>query len=114
MPDALPIPDDLIQLQRAYDQATAELNEHVARVTAEQKERFPDPPGVIHDADQALLRATWSDEDNAMLDQLRAAQVAALAAMNQHPVMRQAMAEGQWPAIQEARQKAARGSGEQS
>jgi hypothetical protein len=113
MPDALPIPDDLIALQHAYDSAHATVEAHVQRVTAERQERFPDPPGRdgqrVHDADQAVLRAMWPEEESAELDRLRAVRDQALKAMNAHPTMVQALEERCWPGTQIARQTAARG-----
>ncbi|MFI6446600.1 hypothetical protein [Kitasatospora sp. NPDC050543] len=74
MPDALPIPDDLIALQRALEAARAELFEYSAQVTAEY-------PG------QAL-----PEEQAARLNALREGERQAGAAMRQHPTMREALA----------------------
>jgi hypothetical protein len=86
MPDALPIPDDLITLQRALDGARRELFAYSDRVAAERRELFPDP-------EQILERQTLPDEQATRLNELREAERAAGEAVRRHPVMVQAREE---------------------
>lgn len=88
MPDALPIPPDLIQLQRAYDTADAEVNRFVAETDAGGE--------------------PWTDEQNGELNRLRAVRLDAVRAMHRHPVMVQARAEGCSQQTEAARRAAAR------
>ncbi len=84
MPDALPIPDDLIALQRALDAARTELGAWIAETEATRREEYPD-------AEQSLERGIWPDDLRARLAELRAAQTAALEAVRHHPTMQQAL-----------------------
>jgi hypothetical protein len=58
MPDALPIPDDLITLQRALDAARAALFAYSGQLTLERRAMFPDP-------EQILERQTLAEEQAA-------------------------------------------------
>ncbi|MEY9937276.1 hypothetical protein [Streptacidiphilus sp. MAP5-3] len=101
MADALPIPDDLVQLQRELDSASLALADYTQLKTAEYRERFPEPEQVID-------RARWTEEETAESQRLRAAELALVMAIHRHPVTQQALAEGNgWP-IEQARKKAAR------
>jgi hypothetical protein len=89
MADELPIPDDLVQLQRDLDAASAELATYTHAKAAAYRERYPDP-------------------EQAETQRLRAAELALVMAIHRHPVTQQALAEGNgWP-IEQARKKAAR------
>ena len=81
MPDALPIPDDLIALQRALDAARTELGAWIAETEATQREEYPD-------AEQSLERGRWPANLQARLAELRAAQAAALDAVRTPPCSR--------------------------
>jgi hypothetical protein len=101
MADDLPIPDNLVQLQRDLDAASAVLATYTQAKTADYRERYPDP-------EQVLERARWTDEDQEESRRLRAAELALVMAIHRHPVTQQALAEGNgWP-IEQARKKAAR------
>ncbi|MCX5215638.1 hypothetical protein OG689_41525 [Kitasatospora sp. NBC_00240] len=95
MPDALPIPADLLDLRRARDAAWAELNQFVAEVEALRREQYPDP-------EQTDVRAMWEPEQRERLAELRAARDAAVLAVRRHPTMVRALAEGCWAATDEA------------
>lgn len=101
MADALPIPDDLVQLQRELDTATAELGAYTQAKITEYRERFPLPEQVVD-------RARWTEEDTAESQRLRAAQLALVMAIHRHPVTQQALAEGHGWQVEQARKKAAR------
>lgn len=101
MADDLPIPDDLVQLQRDLDAAALALADYTQLKTAEYRERYPD-------AEQVVERARWTDDERAESQRLRAAELALVMAIHRHPVTQQALAEGQgWP-VEKARKKAAR------
>ncbi|GGV47614.1 hypothetical protein GCM10010495_76610 [Kitasatospora herbaricolor] len=95
MPDALPIPADLLDLRRARDGAWAELNAYVAQIEALRREQYPDP-------EQTDVRARWEPEQRERLTELRAARDAAVLAVRRHPTMVQALAEGCWAATDTA------------
>ncbi|MDH6130353.1 hypothetical protein [Kitasatospora sp. GP82] len=86
MPEALPIPADLIDLQRALDSARGELYAYADTVTAERRAAFPDPEQIIE-------RQTWTDEQNGRLAELREGERTAAQAVRTHPTMAQAAAE---------------------
>jgi hypothetical protein len=92
MPDALPVPDDLVQLQRDYDTADTEVNRFVTQVDATGE--------------------PWTDEQNGELDRLRAIRLDAVRAMHRHPTMVQARAEGCSQQTEAARRATARESAE--
>ena len=101
MADELPIPDDLVQLQRDLDAAAQALADYTQLKTHEYRERYPEP-------EQVAERARWTDEEQAEQQRLRDAQLALVMAIHRHPVTQQALAEGQgWP-VEQARKKAAR------
>ncbi|WP_329501519.1 hypothetical protein [Kitasatospora herbaricolor] len=100
MPDALPIPADLLALRRARDAAWAELNTYVAEVEALRREQYPDP-------EQTDVRAMWEPEQRKRLAELRAARDAAVLAVRRHPTMVRALAEGCWAATDVALFRAA-------
>jgi hypothetical protein len=91
VPDALPVPDDLVQLQHAYDTAYAEVNRFVASI---------DLPG--HPP------AAWTDDQRNHLEELRAAHLEAVLALHRHPTMAQARQTGCSHQTELARKKAAR------
>jgi hypothetical protein len=101
MPDALPIPADLIDLQRALDAARAELHQFVAETEAARRAEYPDPEHVVE-------RGSWPDDLRARLAELRAAQASAFDAVRTHPVMQQALDEGCHYATELALKAAAR------
>lgn len=103
MPDALPIPDDLVQLQRNRIAAENTLAGYVAEVDQRRREQYPAP-------EQLLERARWNPEESDELARLRAARDAAALTVRQHPTLRQALAEGCWPQTWDALQSAARES----
>lgn len=88
MPDALPIPADLAQLQRDYDTADAEVNRFVAHVDAAGE--------------------PWTDEQHGELNRLRAARNELVMAMQRHGTMVQARAGGCYQQTVQARRAAAR------
>lgn len=79
MPDALPAPDDLVQLQRELDAADNALADFAQSKTAEYRARFPEPG-------QALQRARWAAEDIAEFGRLRETVQELRMAVRQHPV----------------------------
>jgi hypothetical protein len=112
MPDALPIPADLIALQQVCDQARAAADDYVARTTAAYRERYPDP--VVDgrsrwSESQALLRGSWTDEEHAELDQLRAEAQNAVVKLYRHSVLTRARDEGCSRQTDQALKQAARG-----
>ena len=84
MPDALPIPNDLIALQRALDAARAELGAWIAETEAARRLEYPDP-------EQSLERGIWPPDLQTRLAELRAAQTRAFDAVRLHPTMQQAL-----------------------
>jgi hypothetical protein len=91
MPDALPLPADLIDLQRTLDAA--------------RRAEFPDPGQIVE-------RQTWPAELDERLDILRALEADAGRAVRQHPVMVAALRDGYQQterALQDAARKLAEG-----
>jgi hypothetical protein len=86
VPEALPIPADLVDLQRAVNAARDKLYDYVARVEAERREQFPAPEQIVE-------RRTWPEEQIARADELREAERTAATAVWNHPTMVQALAE---------------------
>jgi hypothetical protein len=86
MPDALPVPADLVDLQRALDAARAELDAYVAKVSTARRLEYPDPEQIIE-------RQTWPADLRDRHLALRAAVTAAATAVRHHPTMQQALAE---------------------
>ncbi|OKI16649.1 hypothetical protein [Streptomyces sp. CB03911] len=103
MPDALPLPDDLITLQRALDAARAELDTYVEEVSAARRIEFPGEEQIVE-------RQTWPANISDRHLALRAAVAAAATAVRQHPTMQQALAEGCHPVTEQALKDAARAS----
>ncbi|MFE2912804.1 hypothetical protein [Kitasatospora indigofera] len=101
MPDALPVPPDLVDLQRRLDAARAELDAYVEEVTAARRLEYPDPEQIVE-------RQTWPAEISERHLALRAAVAAAATAVRQHPTMQQALAEGCHPVTEQALKDAAR------
>ena len=111
MPDALPIPADLADLQRSYDEADAAVQRFVAEVDAgigradfadiDEIARTPGPeePPVQH---------PWTDQQHEELDQLRSIRLDAVMAMHRHPTMVQAREQGCYQQTMRARQASAR------
>jgi hypothetical protein len=77
------LPADLIQLQRALDAARRAADDYVAAVEAE----LAALSAVSSDDGTEAVRPTWSDEQNAELDRLRAAYMAAAKAKWAHPAL---------------------------
>jgi arylsulfatase A-like enzyme len=80
-------PTDLAPLQAAFDHARDQLKAYVDQVEAAHRKQHPDPVGPDGrpkwNADQAALRtAAWTDEENARLAELRAAQHEAVMALH--------------------------------
>lgn len=97
MPDALPIPDDLTQLQRDYDAAQAAVDQYVAEVDAgiglsdvADVDAIAHTPGPV----EPPIRHEWNEEQHAHLNELREVRQAAMLAMHRHPTMVQARAQG--------------------
>ncbi len=101
MPDALPIPDDLIALQRALDAARAELGAWIAETEAARRLEYPAP-------EQILERGIWPDDLRARLADLRAVRAAASTAVWHHPTIVQALEDRCHWATDEALKDAAR------
>jgi hypothetical protein len=80
------LPDDLIPIQRAIDAARAAVNKYAAEVSAQRRAEFPDDEQIVD-------RQTWTPEQDAELDRLRGAYMAACRAKWDHPAVRQAEAE---------------------
>jgi hypothetical protein len=74
------LPDDLIQFQRAIDAARAAVDEYAAKISAERRAEFPDDEQIVE-------RQTWAPEQDAELDRLRAAYMAACRAKWDHPAV---------------------------
>jgi len=101
MPSALPIPPDLVDLQRHLDAARAELEAYVAEVEAARRAEYPDPAQIIE-------RQTWPAEISERHLALRAAATAAATAVRHHPTMQQALEERCHPVTEQALKDAAR------
>lgn len=101
MADALELPDDLVQLQRALDTAFAAEHGYITQVEAERRAQYPDE-------EQLLERRRWSDEQTAELARLRAETHAALMAVHRHPTLQEALASGAYQATHWALRNAAR------
>jgi hypothetical protein len=80
------LPDDLIQLQRAIAAARAAVDEYAAEVSAARRAEFPDDEQIVE-------RQTWTPEQDAELERLRAAFMAACRAKWDHPAVQQAEVE---------------------
>ncbi|WP_042446486.1 hypothetical protein [Streptacidiphilus jiangxiensis] len=103
MADALPLPSDLIELQRALHAARQAVEDYGNKVAAERRELFPGE-------DQWRERAVWPEDgpERAELTRLRAERDTFALQIRQHPVMQQALAEGCGKETQFALQKAGR------
>jgi hypothetical protein len=86
VPEALPIPADLVDLQRTVTAARDELYEYIAQVEAERRAQFPEPTQIVE-------RRTWPEGQIARADELREAERTAARAIRTHPTMVQALAE---------------------
>jgi len=75
MPD---FPEDLLQLQREIDAARIAADTYAETVATERRALFPD-------GEQIVERQTWSAEQDAEMDRLRAAYLAAARAKWAHP-----------------------------
>jgi hypothetical protein len=99
VPDPLPIPADLAELQADRIAAETAVAEHIADVETRRREQYPD-------AEQSLQRGTWSEDEGAELERLRAERDQLGREVRQHPVMVQAREGGSfwptWDALQEA------------
>jgi hypothetical protein len=80
VPDPLPLPDDLIQLQRERIAADEAVGEYVAEVSARRRELYPLE-------DQSLERASWEPEEDAELIRLREVRAEAASAVRRHPAL---------------------------
>jgi hypothetical protein len=100
--DALPIPDDLAELQRALVAAQTAAEEYGRAVDAERR-------ALYRESGQWRERI-WPEggPERAELARLRAERDALAAQVREHPVMEQARAEGRLKETQWALQKAAR------
>lgn len=115
MPDALPIPDDLIALQRAYDQAQAAVDRYVAEIDAGiGLADIADVDAIAHTPgpEEPPVRHDWTEEQNAELSRLREIRLAAVMELHRHPTMVQAREGGSSYQTELARQKAARETAE--
>jgi hypothetical protein len=101
VPDALPLPPDLVQLQAERLAAEAALAEFTNRVERDRRERFPSPEQIVE-------RRTWSTEENAEHGRLQVERDRLAAAVRQHPTIVQAHADRCWPQTWDALQSAAR------
>jgi hypothetical protein len=104
MPDALPVPDDLIALQCVLDAARAELDAYVEEVAVARRAEFPGEEQIVE-------RQTWPDAVSERHLALRAAATAAATAVRHHPTMQQALAQGCHPVTEQALKDAARAAG---
>jgi hypothetical protein len=77
------LPADLIQLQQDLDAARKATDDFVASVEAE----LAALPAVSSDDGTGTVRPAWSDEQNAELNRLRAAYMAAAKAKWEHPAL---------------------------
>jgi hypothetical protein len=75
------LPADLIQLQQDLDAARHAADDYVAAVEAE----LAALPAVSSDDGTGAVRPTWSDEQSAELNRLRAAYMTAAKAKWAHP-----------------------------
>ncbi len=82
--DAPEIPTDLITLEQQRTTALEELLTYSDGISAQRRAEFPDP-------DQDTERWTWTPEQSASLQELRAASTRAAEAVRHHPVMVQAL-----------------------
>lgn len=77
------LPEDLIQLQRDLDARRRETDEYVAAVEADLAAQPAPPAGE----DGEPARPTWSTEQDAELNRLRTAYMAAAKAKWAHPAL---------------------------
>ncbi|MFC9324050.1 hypothetical protein [Kitasatospora sp. NPDC057015] len=91
MPDALPIPDDLLELERARLVALEAVVDCVHELLAAHRRRHPGPSrtGPAPTDEPGL----WSEADETRLDALRTAFGEASARVRRHPTMVRALAE---------------------
>lgn len=101
MPDALPLPDDLIELQRRRLAAWATLGDYTHEVETRRRAAYPLPEQVVE-------RCTWTAEETARYDELRAVHDELMWQVRRHPTIVQALAERCWPQTWDALQVAAR------
>ncbi|MGE7438004.1 hypothetical protein [Kitasatospora sp. NPDC001175] len=85
MPNALPLPDDLVDLHRVTAAAELAVSECCAMAQARRRELHPD---------DVIARASWDEEETAELGRLRDAYMEAALAVRAHPLWEQARAEG--------------------
>lgn len=101
MAASLPIPDDLIALQRATNTAADAVGAYVVAVEARRREQYPA-------AEQLIERRTWTDEENADLERLRDIQITAALEVRAHPLWVEVRAAGAYGATWQALMDAAR------
>lgn len=101
MPDALPVPPDLVALQRALEAARTALDTYVAKVEASRRLEYPGDEQIVE-------RQTWPPDVSERHLALRATAADAATAVRHHPTMRQALAEGCHPVTEQALKDAAR------
>ncbi|MEY9877926.1 hypothetical protein ABH931_007450 [Streptacidiphilus sp. MAP12-33] len=103
MADALPLPQELISLQRDLYAARQAAEDYGNKVAAERRAMFPGE-------DQWRERAVWPEDgpERAELARLRAERDGLAVQIRQHPVMEQARAEGFAKETDYALQKAGR------
>jgi hypothetical protein len=99
VPKPLPLPDDLIALQRAAHAAELAVAEYCALVQGRRRLEFPD---------DVVARCTWSEEETGELDRLREAYIAAALVVRAHPIWEQARTAAEpchaqtWQALKDA------------
>jgi hypothetical protein len=101
VPDALPLPPDLVQLQVERAAADTALAEYINEVERHRREQYPEP-------EQLVDRRTWSDDESAELERLRGTRDGLAEQIRQHPVMARALEERCWQETWGALQAAAR------
>jgi len=95
----MPLPDDLIVLQRAARAAELAVAEYCNAVQGRRRIEFPD---------DVVARCTWSDEETEDLDRLREAHIGAALAVRAHPIWEQARTAAEpchaqtWQALKDA------------
>jgi hypothetical protein len=101
MPEPLPIPEDLIALQRAYDDADDACHQYVAEIDT----AIELSAGTGEDP---LVRPEWTNEQHVELERLRTVRRRAVMDMHRHPTMVQARTDGCSQQTETARRTAAR------
>lgn len=109
MPDAPELPADLIQLQRDYDQAHADVLAYLAEVETQLEEADHSAVEAGQEPDTRPGYQRWTEFQTAKLQQLRNHRLSLVMAIHRHPTMASARESGNSREVEEKRRKAGRG-----